>query len=97
MLNRFNRISILLVLCLLVCGAQLVRADVTGSVQGVVHDSSGAVVSGAKVVATNGQTNLTLETVSGNDGAFRILAMPAGTYSLTVTADGFQTFTVTGV
>jgi len=96
MLNRFNRISIL-ILCALVFSTQTLRADVTGSVLGVVHDSSGAVVSGAKIVATNLQTNFKLETVSGSDGAFRILALPAGTYTLTVTADGFRTFTETGV
>src|SRR5450432_2016553 len=97
MLNRFKRISILLALCTLVFSVPNLRADVTGSVLGVVHDSSGAVVSGAKIVATNLQTNFKLETVSGSDGAYRILALPAGTYTLTVTADGFQTFTETGV
>src|SRR5450755_4368918 len=97
MLNRFKRISILLALCTLVFSVPTLRADVTGSVLGVVHDSSGAVVSGAKIVATNVQTNLKQETVSGGDGAFRILALPAGTYKLTVTAAGFRTFTETGV
>src|SRR5450755_3507598 len=97
MLNRFKRISILLALCTLVFSVPTLRADVTGSVLGVVHDSSGAVVSGAKIVATNVQTNLKQETVSGTDGAFRILALPAGTYKLTATAAGFRTFTETGV
>ena len=48
--------------------AALLRADVTGSILGVVHDRSQAVVAGAKVVATNVQTNLTQETTSGSDG-----------------------------
>ena len=34
-------------------------AGITGSISGVVTDSSGAVVSGAKVVATNSQTGVT--------------------------------------
>jgi hypothetical protein len=97
MLNRFNRISIFLTLCILLLGAGTLRADVTGSIQGVVHDSSGAVVGGAKVVATNVQTNLEQETVSASDGAYRVLALPAGTYKLTVTASGFQTFTETDI
>ena len=63
----------------------------------MVRDSSGAVVGGAKIVATNVQTNFKQETVSGGDGAFRILALPAGTYTLTATAAGFRTFTETGV
>jgi hypothetical protein len=72
-------------------------ADVTGSIQGVVKDRSEAIVAGAKVVATNVATNLTSETVSGGDGSFRILALPAGTYRLTVTATGFRPFNETDI
>src|SRR6266436_7668768 len=94
-LNRiFPWISIVLIM---LAGAEVLRADVTGSIQGVVRDRSNAVVSGAKVVAINGQTNFKQETVSGADGSFRILALPAGTYKLTVTATGFRTFTETNI
>ncbi|MDQ1410905.1 MAG: hypothetical protein QOJ41_2640, partial [Acidobacteriaceae bacterium] len=96
MLNRFKCVFILLLMVTFFSAATL-KADVTGSVLGVVRDSSGAVVSGAKIVATNVQTNFKQETVSGDDGAFRILALPAGTYTLTATAAGFRTFTETGV
>src|ERR1700686_2675119 len=97
MLNRFNRVCTILVIFLAWFSVGIARADVTGAIQGVVHDSSGAVVSGAKIVATNVQTNLTQETVSGADGAFRILALPAGKYTLTATAAGFETFSETGI
>src|ERR1700738_75252 len=96
MLNRFKCLFMLLLL-MTFFGAATLKADVTGSVLGVVRDSSGAVVVGAKIVATNVQTNFKQETVSGSDGAFRILALPAGTYNLTATAAGFRTFTETGV
>jgi hypothetical protein len=81
----------------MLAGAEVLRADVTGSIQGVVRDRSNAVVSGAKVVAINGQTNFKQETVSGADGSFRILALPAGVYKLTVTATGFRAFTETNI
>lgn len=97
MLNRFNRVCTILVIFLAWFGVGIARADVTGAIQGVVRDSSGAVVGGAKIVATNVQTNLTQETVSGSDGAFRILALPAGKYTLTATAAGFETFSETGI
>jgi hypothetical protein len=97
MLNRFKCVFILLLVVATLFSAATLRADVTGSVLGVVRDSSGAVVAGAKIVATNVQTNFKQETVSGGDGAFRILALPAGTYKLTVTAAGFRTFTETGI
>jgi Carboxypeptidase regulatory-like domain len=90
----FLWISIVLIM---LAGAEVLRADVTGSIQGVVRDRSNAVVSGAKVVAFNGQTNFKQETVSGADGSFRILALPAGVYKLTITAIGFRTFTETNV
>ncbi len=81
----------------MLAGAEVLRADVTGSIQGVVRDRSNAVVSGAKVVAINGQTNFKQEAVSGADGSFHILALPAGVYKLTVTANGFRTFAETNI
>jgi Carboxypeptidase regulatory-like domain len=96
MLNRFKCFFILLLMVTFFSAAAL-KADVTGSVQGVVHDSSGAVISGAKIITTNVENNSTQETVSGSDGAFRMLALAAGRYTLTVTAPGFETFSETGI
>src|SRR5713226_9287986 len=100
MLNRFKQGFLTLLVVLVVVtlvGTSVVRADVTGSILGVVHDSSGAVVTGAKIVATNVETNLNKEAVSAADGSYRILALPAGNYKLTVTASGFRAFTETGI
>ena len=72
-------------------------ADVTGSILGVVHDATQAVVAGARVVATNAETNFSQETSSAVDGSYRILALPTGTYKVTVTAAGFQQYTTTNI
>src|SRR2546427_6931020 len=98
MQNRFNHaVSTLLLVLTMLFGPNVLRADVTGSILGVVHDSTQGVVAGAHIVATNVQTNFKQETVSAADGSFRILALPAGVYKLTVTAPGFRTFTETGI
>jgi hypothetical protein len=68
------------------------RADVTGSILGVVRDPTQAVVAGARIVAINTETNLTRDTISGPDGYYRLLALPAGTYKVTATAPGFQQY-----
>src|SRR5437016_5577869 len=87
---------------LLAFGAMLftstvLRADVTGSISGVVRDRSQAVVAGTHVQATNVNTNLSQETTSASDGTFRILALPVGKYRLTATLAGFRTFTATDI
>src|SRR5690242_16975736 len=81
----------------MIFSAGIARADVTGSVSGTVHDSSQAVVTGAHITITNVQTNLKQETVSGSDGTYRILSLPAGTYRLTVAAAGFKTYNTTDI
>ena len=64
----------------------------TGMVQGTIQDSSGAVVSGATVTATNTGTNLkTTEKTSGS-GSYTLPNLPAGDYTVEVKAQGFEGF-----
>ena len=73
------------------------RADVTGSIQGVVRDKTQAAVAGAHITVTNAQTNFKQEATSSADGTYRILALPPGSYTLSVNAGGFRTFVETDV
>ncbi len=91
MVRRFMILSrgVLLLLAALCCST-VMRADVTGSVQGTVHDRSQGAIVGARVLITNVATNSSQETVTAADGSFRMLALAAGSYKLTVTASGFR-------
>ena len=98
MKNLFSRIgSSVLMVFVLFFSPNVLRADVTGSILGTVHDSTGAVVAGAVVVVTNAQTNFHQESVSAADGSYHLLALPAGIYKVTVTAKGFKTYNTTDV
>src|SRR6267378_3749331 len=97
MQNRHSRLASTLLLVLAIIFSPTARADVTGSILGVVHDRTQAVVAGAHIVATNVQTNFKQETVSAADGSYRILALPAGNYKVTATAPGFQQYTATDI
>src|ERR1035441_7073087 len=87
--------SVLPVLLAFLCSNAV--ADVTGSILGVVRDRTNAVVVGARVVATNAQTNFSKAANSGPDGTYRILALPAGPYKVVAEASGFERFTATDI
>jgi outer membrane receptor protein involved in Fe transport len=69
----------------------------TGSLDGVVVDSTGAVVPGVTVVLTHEPTGATREAVSDRQGLFRTTLLPVGPYSLKATLPGFQAFEATGI
>jgi hypothetical protein len=75
----------------------MLLADVTGSILGVVRDPSQAVVKGAHVTVTNTQTNLSQQTITADDGSYRFLALPVGSYKVNVTTPGFQQFNATDI
>ena len=84
-----------LVVCLL---AAALRGQVnSGSLKGQVKDPSGAVIPGAKVVATHTPTNRNNETVTTDAGIYVFPTLPAGPYTLTVTQPGFKKSVQTGI
>src|SRR5271169_2155643 len=90
-------ISTLSIVLILISNAALTRADVTGSIQGVVRDRSQGAVVGAQLSITNVETNLRYQATTGADGSYRILALPVGNYKLSATANGFRPFVETNI
>ncbi len=68
-----------------------------GGINGTVTDQSGAVVPGATVEATDTATNAGHKTISSSAGEFSFQDLPLGSYTITVTASGFKSTTVTKV
>jgi hypothetical protein len=73
------------------------QLSTTATINGTVTDPSGAVVSGATVTVTNTDTNTPTVTSSNSDGSYVVPGLAVGTYSVSVTRDGFQTYTVSGI
>lgn len=72
--------------------------QITGDIRGTVTDPSGAVVPGATVEVRNTDQNAVLRTLkTGNDGSYVGTYLPAGKYQIKVTAQGFQTVTISGI
>ena len=87
--RAFARVSFLAALGLVLFSASLGFAQFTSNVQGVVQDSSGAVVPKATVTLVNTGTQVTKTTTSDQDGNFRIVSLAPGAYRLTVEASGY--------
>ncbi|MBI2818574.1 MAG: TonB-dependent receptor [Acidobacteria bacterium] len=81
-----------------VAGISAVLAQLpTATILGVVRDSSGAVVPGATVTASNTQTGQVRTAVSGGNGSYRLAALPVGNYEVRVSTAGFQTQVRSGI
>jgi len=82
---------------LLLAAVTLSAQTFRGTILGTVTDPSGAVVAGAKVTVKNAGTGLERATESSGDGSYSLPELPIGTYTVTVSQTGFQTFVATGV
>ena len=92
-MKRFHVIVFALAFAMIATQGQTFR----GAINGTVADPSGAVISGAKVVATEVGTNVAHNSVSTNSGEFAFQDIPTGKYTVTVSAAGFQQTTVSNV
>jgi len=92
-----RRFSVALVLSLTVAlaaaGRSALAQEVTASIVGTVTDSSGAPITGADVTATDTDRGTVLTVKTNDQGAYNLLRLPIGSYTVKVTASGFQTAT----
>ncbi|MBV8828522.1 MAG: TonB-dependent receptor, partial [Acidobacteriaceae bacterium] len=82
--NRF------LLLSALACACAWAQVS-TGTINGVVRDSSGATVPNADVTITQQATSEQRHTVTNNSGEFTVPYLPVGNYGVTVAMKGFKT------
>ena len=68
-----------------------------GGIVGTVQDENGAVITGAKITVINSATGLQRDVTSADNGIFRVLAIPNGSYEVHAEATGFATLVVTHV
>src|ERR1700694_3475200 len=91
-MKRLTYILLIGILALSVgSGSAFAQATASATIQGTVTDKSGAVVSGAQVVAKNKATDLTRTATSSETGYYRFELLPVGTYTVTIAKAGFGT------
>jgi hypothetical protein len=85
-----TRIAVVGLLCLSVCVGPAFSQEQTGSIQGIVKDSSGAVLPGATVEARSPSAPGISTAVTNAQGVYRFPALPPGTYEVTASLVGFN-------
>ena len=93
----FRAILKFFLLVFIVFAPMVVRAQQAGAtVRGIVEDPDSALIPGATMTLTSA-AGKTLTTKSQSDGTYVLRNVPAGTYSMTVTMQGFASFAKTGM
>ena len=70
---------------------------ITGSISGVITDSTGSVVPGATVTLLSEKTRQARTVITGGEGRFSFPALQPGAYSLKVEQQGFQSLEQRGI
>src|SRR5258708_3604543 len=92
------RISLLLVaIVLVVLTVHSASAQATATLNGIVRDSSGAVIPQATVTLHNTDTSAERESLTNDSGLYVFVSVPPGEYVLKVTKIGFTTATQSGL
>ncbi len=84
------------ILFLLSCALVFAQND-RGTITGTVSDATGALVPGVRIVLTNTNTGTKTDTVTTGTGNYTLLALPVGSYALTVEQPGFSKYEQTNI
>ncbi len=75
---------------LTIVGAVNAFAQSTALIEGTVRDSSGALIVGSTVVARNEESGISRTVTTNSQGAYEIVSLPIGPYTVTASANGFS-------
>ena len=95
-MRKVHRFIGLVAVLALVVSVPVMGQVLKGSISGTVVDPQGAVIANAQVKATNVETNVVTTTTTDSSGLFRLNLLPAGTYNVSITAQGFKTAEIKG-
>jgi hypothetical protein len=97
-MTRGRVVAYLMVLLVATLGAFPAAAQfTTASLGGTITDPTGAAIAAAGIIVRNTATGVTYSTTSQTSGEYKFPALPVGTYELTVTKSGFETYVQTGI
>ena len=97
--NPFLSVSVLVALVVLwtMCSPVAIAQSIFANLSGTVTDTTGAVVSGAKVTVQNSGTKVVRQLTTNSAGYFSATQLTTGTYNVTAEGKGFEKYQATGI
>lgn len=95
--NVAKSILFLTLVLLLGCGSAFAQVTASAAIGGTVADQKGGVINGATVTVTNKATGASRTATTNDNGEYKIDLLPAGRYSIRVSASGFGDVTAEDV
>jgi outer membrane receptor protein involved in Fe transport len=89
--------SLLVVLCFLLTAATAMAQTTISTIEGTIKDARGCVVRGGEVMVMSLSVGIERTATSDANGYYRVTALPAGNYSITISHSGFATRTFDNV
>ena len=86
-----SNVAALLAAALLLAPAVLRAQSGSGTITGIVKDSSGGVIPGATVKVVNESTSVSVEAIDRRAGSYRFETLVPGPYRVEASLDGFET------
>jgi len=91
-MSHYLQAKYLCVLLVLVCAPVLLGQADRGTITGLVTDPTGAAVPGVEISVRHTATNIETTATTGPTGAYTLMRLPIGDYTLTAKAKGFRTY-----
>jgi hypothetical protein len=88
---------LLLILTLMLFPRRVCAQGVTAAISGKVVDPSGTGIGAAKVIVKSLETGAMRSVTTGDDGGYKVLALPLGSQEVTAEKQGFRTQLRTGI
>lgn len=76
--------------CLFICASSFGQVGINATLSGSVSDSSGALIPGVSVTATNTSTGVTASGITNEVGTYRFPSLQPGAYEVKASLTGFQ-------
>src|SRR6201999_766728 len=81
---------VLIILGLSLCVAEAAAQSSNATLSGFVRDASGAFISNANITVEALATHLKYTSRTGDSGAYKVVDLPVGDYTVTTVANGFK-------